>query len=403
MKILQLTSRFPWPLKDGGALCNFNAAQGYKQAGCEYILASLNTSKHFIAPEELPAELLGLGNIYSSYIDNDVKVWDAFLNLFSSKSYHVIRFISRDFEKLLKEVCRKHEPDVVVFESIFMTPYLSAIRQHSTAVCVLRQHNVEFEIWQTLADNETNPLKKWYLSLLASRLKNYECNTWNLFDGVLSLTLQDKQRMQELGCSRPVLVAPFGINLENLSTSETMPELSVFHIGSMDWMPNQEAIKWFLEQVWPVVHQKNPTVSFYIAGRNMPAHFHDYHGKKNVVVVGEVDDARAFMKQHAIMVVPLFSGSGMRIKILEGLALGKCIVSSPLGAQGIDVADGKDIFIATTAQAFAEKLNHLLQHPERVNETGQQAAALVQRSYNNRNIIESMLSFYQSLKPNNYI
>ena len=132
MRILQLINRFPWPLKDGGALGYYNFLKGYHDAGCGLTAAILNTTKHHVDFDSLPPDVKNLAEYHLVDIDNRIKPLDALKNLlFSSDSYHVVRFISSEFESQLAKLLKEKEFDVVVFESIFMAPYLSTIRKHS--------------------------------------------------------------------------------------------------------------------------------------------------------------------------------------------------------------------------------------------------------------------------------
>jgi glycosyltransferase involved in cell wall biosynthesis len=401
MNLLQITPRFPWPLKDGGALGYYNYTKGYSDAGVNLSIASLNTSKHYIEYDELPSHVKALGDIYLTYIDNKIKPIDAFFNLFSNESYHVKRFVNKDFEKQLIRICKNKLFDVIVFESIFVAPYLPIIRKYSNAKCVLRQHNVEYQIWESLANIETNVLKKWYLNLLAKRLKNFEITQLNAFDGISAITVQDANYFKNNGCKKPIYVSAFGINLEKLIIDNSQIEMpSLFHIGSMDWMPNQEAMKWFIQNVWDDISQQYTDLKFYIAGRNIPNYFFDYNNQNHIAVLGEIDDAIRFMNEKAIMVVPLFSGSGIRVKILEGMGLGKCIISTTLGAQGIEAIDGIHILIANTAEEFKEKITFLLENPENIARIGSKALELAKEKYDNKKIIANTLNFFESLSKN---
>src|SRR6478752_3255321 len=172
MRILQLINRVPWPLKDGGSIMYYQYIKGYAEAGCDVSVAALNTTKHYV--ETIPDELTSIANFHTVKVDNRVKPIPALLNLFSNKSYNVQRFISHDFEKLLTDLLTRHTYDVIVCEIIFMAEYIDVLRKHSNALVVLRQHNVEYRIWETLAQGATNPIKKWYLNLLAKRLEKYE-------------------------------------------------------------------------------------------------------------------------------------------------------------------------------------------------------------------------------------
>jgi glycosyltransferase involved in cell wall biosynthesis len=398
MNILQITPRFPWPLKDGGALCYFNYAKGYGDSGNNLTIASLNTSKHFVNYKELPAHVKSLGDIHLTYVDNQLKPIDAFLNLFTKESYHIKRFLSKDFENQLIQICKEKTFDVVVFETIFVAPYLNIIRKHSKAICILRQHNVEYQIWESLAFLESNILKKWYLSLLAKRLYNYEIKQLNNFDGIAAITKNDAETFEKSGCTKPIHVSPFGINSDKLIIDNTNLEMpSLFHIGSMDWMPNQEAMKWFIDNVWYDLNISFPQLKFYIAGRNIPTSFFDYNNQNHIAVLGEIEDGISFMNEKAIMVVPLFSGSGIRVKILEGMGLGKCIISTPLGAQGIEAINGEHLLIAETAKDFIKIISELINNPSEIIRIGKNARRLVKEKYDNKKIVADTLNFYESL------
>jgi hypothetical protein len=179
-------------IKKGLNFQTYNFTKGYHDAGVDLTLAVLNTSKHFVELDNLPIEVRELADIHLSYIDNRINPVDALKNLlFSKESYHVVRFISQDFERLLEKLCREKEFDVIVFESVFVAPYLDVVRKYSQAKCILRQYNVEYEIWQSLADIEKNPIKKWYLEVLSRRLKSFEVAQLNKFDGLTCVTQQD--------------------------------------------------------------------------------------------------------------------------------------------------------------------------------------------------------------------
>ncbi|MFY8019819.1 MAG: glycosyltransferase family 4 protein [Bacteroidia bacterium] len=399
MRILQLINRFPWPLKDGGALGYYNFLKGYHDAGCELTAAILNTSKHHIEFDALPTEVKNLADYHLVDIDNRIKPIDALKNLlFTSDSYHVVRFISSDFNELLVELLKEKEFDVVVFESIFMAPYLSTVRKYSKAKCVLRAHNVEFEIWQSLAEIESNPIKKWYLQILSKRLKSYELAQLNSFDGLSCVTEKDALAFQSFGYSKTWHVAPTGMDISRLQPNYAhLEQASILHLGSMDWMPNQEALKWFIKEVWPTLKSNYPQLKFYAAGRNMPDEFHQFAGN-GIEILGEVENAIELMNSKSIMVVPLFSGSGIRVKILEGLALGKCMVSTQLGYTGIEVTPGKNIFRAETASEFIEQISNILENPELIKESGFAARKLVESKYESSKVITDLLSYYEDIK-----
>jgi glycosyltransferase involved in cell wall biosynthesis len=398
MKILQLINRFPWPLKDGGALGYYNFTKGYHDAGCELTVLAFNTSKHYIEFEQLPEQVKSLANFHLVPLDNQIKPLAALGNLlFSSQSYHVSRFISKDFDKALTELLLNNEFDVVVFESIFMAPYLKTVQLNSQAKCILRAHNVEHEIWQRLAIKTANPFKQFYLQILAKRLQKFEMGCMNTFDALTFVTKTDALHFKQFGLHQPFHVAPTGIDTERLNPDQTkVISNTILHIGSMDWMPNQEAVEWFIQEVWPSLKKQHPELVFKIAGRNTPTRFFAFQGN-GIEVLGEVDDAIELMQTASLMVVPLFSGSGIRIKILEGMALGKCIVSTQLGYSGIDAQTGIHIHQAESASNFVTVISNLLANPLLIKQTSVAARILIEEQYESKGVIQKLLNFYQSI------
>jgi glycosyltransferase involved in cell wall biosynthesis len=390
MRILQLINRVPWPLKDGGSIMYYNYIKGYKDAGCDVTIAAFNTTKHYV--EHIPAELTSIARIHTVNLDNRVKVVPAFLNLFSSNSYNIERFISKEFEQLLIGLLSKNSYDIIVCESLFMAAYTNTLRSNSNALIVLRQHNVEHEIWQTLANGESNFIKKWYLNLLANRLKKYEQNILPAFDALSVVTQNDKYVFEQMGFTKSIHIAPLGIDLIK-SNTEPKPQ-SLFHIGSMEWEPNKEAITWFVDSVWPKVHQQFPQASLQLAGRKLTQQF-PLSYSQGITIKGEVDDAIQFMLNNQIMIVPLLSGSGIRVKILEGMAAGKAIISTTLGAQGIQYTNGKNILIANTENEFYQCVEQLLNNPLLCKTLGAEAQKLIEKEYSNTKVIGEVLNFYK--------
>ena len=155
----------------------------------------------------------------------------------------------------------------------------------------------------------------------------------------------------------------------------------------MNWIPNEEGMKWFLDKVWPIVHDRLPTLKLYLAGRFMPEWLLKSQ-LPNVEVVGEVADAQQFINSKSIAIVPLLSGSGIRIKIIESMALGKAIVSTRMGAEGIAIREGIDILVADTPEDFAYAVESLANSQQRTTEMGAKARISIEESYDNRKIIE---------------
>lgn len=397
MRILLLCNRVPWPPTSGGAIASVNIIKGLHQLGHSLHLLCLNTKKSFVSKEETPDLFKELDSYRAVYINTDIDPIGALYNLlFSKESYHISRFHSKAFSEKLIYVLQNFKFDVIQLEGLHISIYLPIIRKYSKAKVVLRAHNIEFLIWERLAAAEKNPLKKWYVSLLAQRLKNYELAVMNKFDAIVPITEYDAQTFRELSCTVPLHVSPTGLDLDDYQIDTSAAEFpSVFHLGALDWMPNLQALEWFLAEVWPKIHAQNPSLKFYIAGRNMPNSIKSLQ-VAGVEVVGEVEDAKVFMSSKSIMVVPLLSGSGMRIKIIEGMALAKTIVSTSIGAEGIAVENGKNILIADDADAFAEAVLRCVKDRDFALNFGNNARKLIEEKYSNLSLVKQLAAFYEN-------
>lgn len=395
MKVLQLCNKPPYPSVDGGTMAMNSITQGLLQAGCEVRVLTVETDKHPVHWDRPPDDYRNATHFESVYIDLSVKALPAAVTMLCAESYHVKRYISRPFAEKLVSILQQEQFDVVHVESIFLTPYVPIIRKHSQAKVILRAHNVEHLIWKHVAQSTRSYLKRWYLNHLSLTLRAYELEHLNDYDGVVCITQGDADYFRANGCRRPVAAVPFGVEIPELPADAAKPEEnSLFHIGAMDWMPNQDSINWLLDNVWPVVHREVPQARLYLAGRKMPERL--MHAQiDGVTVVGEVDDAMQFIAGKLINVVPLLSGSGIRVKIIEAMSVGKAVVTTTVGARGIDYTDGENLLIANTPTEFARQIKRLLDDPYYCRRVGDAAARLVAEQYDVRRLTNRLLQFYK--------
>ena len=235
-------------------------------------------------------------------------------------------------------------------------------------------------------------MKKWYLKHLSLTLRAYELEHVNDYDGIVCITKNDADYFRQSGCRKPVSVIPFGVEPEDVPHVEVEPD-SLFHIGAMDWLPNQESIRWLLEVVWPVVHREVPQAKLYLAGRKMPERWMKAR-IEGVSVVGEVPDAMYFIGSKKINVVPLLSGSGIRVKIIEAMSVGKTVITTTVGAQGIDYTDGVNLLIANTPEEFAMQIKRCLEDDDFCRQVGEAAERLIAEQYDEGMLADKLLNFY---------
>lgn len=396
MKILQLCKKFPYPLKDGESVAIYNMAKGLSAAGAEIHLFCVNTLKHFFDPAELPPAYNPYSSITSVTLDTRVTWTGALLNLFSKKSYHVERFRSEKVSTALRKLLEQGGFDLVQIEGVHLAGYAPIIRQYSSAEVALRTHNLEFQIWERIAARTKPGLKRWYIRYLTKKLKAYEVACLQETDFLVPISSQDFQQFVSLGYEGKHCLCPIGIDPgKYLPAPQKRDAFSVYFLGSLDWLPNLEGIQWFVAAVWPIFWQRHPEATLHLAGRNMPEWMFSLSGK-GIRVHGEVPDAIEYMNQYAVMVVPLFSGSGMRAKIIEAMALGRTVVTTPLGLEGIPGQDGVSVCLASTAEEFVVQLERLLRDPQRAVQIGQAGRSLVLDHFRADAIAKSLLDAYRS-------
>lgn len=397
MKILQLCHKPPVPAIDGGCIAMNNISQGLLQNGHELKIITIVTSKHPLQLEKLSAEYIEKTKIEGVFIDTSLNLIDAFSALVTSDSYNISRFFSPDFDRKLTQLLRKEKFDIIHLESLFMTPYIATIRRNSKGKIVLRSHNLEYMIWERMAETSKNFAKKRYLKILAKQLKKYEFGVLDAVDGIAAISGEDGKKYLHSEYDKPLVTIPFGINLDLYNSDNNKEEFpSLFHIGAMDWLPNIEGIEWFLKEIWPSVNEKFPDLKFYLAGRKMPeSMLQTKH--KNVIVVGEIQDANEFMSSKSIMIVPLLTAGGIRVKIIEAMALKKSVISTTIGAHGIEGENKKDIFIADTKEDFVNSIYALVNNYQNHIDIGKNARKLVEEKYDNKKLTEELIEFYHML------
>lgn len=382
---------------DGGCMAMAAMTESMLMAGHSVKVLCMSTHKHPFDEQKVPADILKRTTMEAVAMDTRLKPLKAFVNLFTSKSYNVERFFSKAFEARLIAILKEIEFDVIHLESIFCTPYLELIRKHSKAKVVVRAHNVEFRIWEQLKENEAIAIKKWYLNFLAARLKNFEIETLRKVDGIVSITKEDKQTFEEMGVKCPIEVTPIGFNVDAIrpDTLSKHP-LSLYHVGAMDWQPNIEGINWFVDDIWPLIEAEFPDIECHLAGRKMPQHLLK-RAEGKLKIDGQVDSVQEFVKSKNIAVVPLLSGSGMRIKIVEALAMGKVILTTSAGAEGVPYTDGENLLIADTPEQFVLKLRYLTEHPNEVVQIGKNARKLATSAFDQKKLSSKLTYFYANL------
>ena len=387
MRILQVCKKFPYPIMDGEAVAVRALAVGLREAGCTVDLLSFNTSKHRVVDPQA-ADLPHYDHIASSDLENDVVWWKVGLSVFRKGSYHVSRFECDRFSGQLQTLLQLHRYDAVVLETAILATYIPIIRQLSDARVLLRAHNVEHEIWDRLAHRGSWILRPAYL-LMARRLRRFERAWIPKADLLLPITRRDDSALREqLGYVGASHVVPVGYDVDPRARTErpiSQLPFAISFIGSLDWAPNLEGLQWFLSDIWPSIHAAFPDLEFHIAGRKTPASLLSLT-LPNVYVHGEVPDSTRFLARYPMMVAPILSGSGTRVKILDAMSIGRVVVATSMGLEGIDATHRSEVLICDTADDFVQQLSYLQADRNRYGLIGTAAKELIQQNFDGARI-----------------
>lgn len=360
MKILIISHKPPYPIVDGGCLAmarfleDLLALDAVKQI--DYF--TLETNKHrFNANTFKQHPKL---SVSAHFIDTRVQASGALLALLKQESYNLTRFKKEAVVAKLQTQLEQNDYHAVFFESLFAASYAPILRTFTSAKFIYRAHNIEHQIWKDLAQNTRNPFKKWYLNQLAYSLKWAERSIWSEDQGALDLILTISKTDLHLIESQTLTSCKYLPASLPCETTQSMKALQLCFLGAFNWIPNTEAVDWFLQHVFPSIRQRHPHITFHIAGKGSEL-------KKNwlqegVVVHGFVEDPKAFLAEHGIFVGCLQAGSGVKMKVIEAMSVGAPMVLSLKSTDGLP--DLPEAYIAPTAAAFTQALCRLIEDPQ---------------------------------------
>jgi len=324
------------------------------------------------------------------------------LNLTSELPYAIKKYESAAMRDEVAKRVAERSFDVLVCD--FLAPAVN-VPLNLDCASVLFQHNVEAMIWKRHHEVQTNAAKKAYLFRQWQKMLTFEAKMCPQFDCVVAVSREDKKQMQEEYDVKNIYDVPTGVDTDFFRPSgerQTRPHNLVF-TGSMDWLPNEDAIRYFTEQIMPRIKHSIPDATLTVVGRDpYPGLVELSKRDASIVVTGRVDDVRPYMEEAAVYIVPLRIGGGTRLKIFEAMAMEKPIVSTSIGAEGLPVSDGEDILLADTPESFAGAVIRLFQQEDLATEIGRRAAAKVREQFGWDTVAESFASICErtiAMKP----
>ena len=404
MKILFLSPTVPFPLTDGGRIRVFNLLKQIAQK-CEVTLLALETlptdAESIVHLErfgiqvhlvryggELPP--VSLGTILSAFLKR--------------VPITVARYNVPAYRQKFKELVATQTFDLVHYEMF----HVAQFHTETDLPSLLSQQNVDSAIWRRLCQETANPLQKCLYWTQQRAFERYERLMSPKFDVVTCASEIDRQTFQRTSAGGRFEIIPNGVDIEDYQPDFTTggeptragldaQGAHLIYIGSMDWYPNEDAVTFFADEVLPEIHAKLPNVQFSAVGGNPSPRVQKLGENPQILVTGRVPEIKPYFARATVFVVPLRIGSGTRLKILEALAMGKAVVSTTVGAEGLGLVDGKEILIADEPKAFAESVLRLLTDASLCREIGENGRARVERDYDWRRIGEKLYQLYESL------
>jgi glycosyltransferase involved in cell wall biosynthesis len=302
---------------------------------------------------------------------------ELFRGLYSSWPVSITRYRSEAMERKIEELSRREKFDAIVCD--FLN---SSQNMPDLASSVLFQHNVEAVIWKRNADTARNAAARAYFGLQAKKMYDYERETCRRVRSVIAVSESDARIMREEYGARKVDSVATGVDLEYFAPRPAEPVADLVFVGSMDWMPNIDGVKWFVEEMLPLIRARRPDCSLAIVGRKPDPRIEALAAADpRIRVTGTVPDVRPFMWGSGISIVPLRIGGGTRLKIYEAMAAKVPVISTTIGAEGLDYLHGENILIADEPRDFAERCVELLSEQARQRRIAQNAWDLVNARY----------------------
>ncbi len=401
-RILFLAHLLPWPLQGGGQIKSYNTLRTLASKHEVRMLAFIRSEqeREYIAPlEPLCAGGIDTVLLPRGKARDAVKALEA---LVRRKSF----LISRDDSDPFRQLVLKHlrVPDAfqaVHVDHLQMMQFVPPRAYNPAVKVVLDNHNIEFFIPKRLAeDTHSNPLMRLYARQEWPKLRNFERNAVRRADLTLAVSNEEVAGLRELAASQAdrIIAVPIGVDIDYFAPVPRKPtSCTLLSIGTMYWPPNVDAMLYFYREIWPKVKAKVPNVTLNIVGMKPTATIRALPTRDAAIhVTGSVPDVRPYAEDCGAFIVPLLSGSGMRVKVLNALSMGLPVVSTTVGAEGIRVTHGENILLADTPEEFSEAIIRLLKEPQLGERLGKSGRELMETHYSWDVVAPQLLQAYET-------
>lgn len=359
MRILYVAHKSPFPIADGGCFAMMQLLQSLHQVATVDALIYV-THKHPFTSATQSKLASFCEQVFHLPVATEIKPIAALLALLQHKNYNLSRYCSTEIKSFITTNYSNY--DAIVCDGLFSAAQFASFSLGETKL-IIRAHNVEHQIWGQQAQQNNSFVKRWYLKQLTRTLRQEELNLLNKAQQVWTLSQADTSVLSAL-IQSPITTIPISITTSNKEVDYSVNQC--FHLGSMNWTPNKEAVDYLINELWRK-HTNLPKLV--IGGSFLTANsFPDL--PEHCLLEGKVDDALAFMAKSGILVSPIKSGSGVRVKLLEALSLGVPVITTTIGACGI-ASEEAGIVIADTANDFLVAINDIVANEQKKRTIGE--------------------------------
>ncbi len=393
MKILLISPWLPYPLNWGFAKRVFHVLDVLGRRHDVTLVAFSHgdddadvkvLEAHCAAVHTVPAPTFALGKRVAQLT-----------SLLSPKSFQRRLIHSPLMQQKLDELTAGEPFDIIHLETSQMECY----RFDPRSVLVLDEHNIEYELYYRMYQSEGTAIRRWFNWLEYYKFKREETASWRASHGCVLTSQREASLLGEIVPAVPTAVVPNAVDTDYFAPSSIAVEPDTIVLtGLMKYRPNVDGALFFVNEIFPRILRQRPGATFYIVGGEAPPEVTRL-AAQNVIVTGSVEDVRPYVHKAAVFAVPLRMGSGTRLKVLEGLSMGKPMVSTALGCEGIELVHGQHLLIADGAEAFAAAVLDLLSRPDLAQRLSDEGRALMLRQYRWEHAVDALEAFYRQLLP----
>ena len=394
MRILWVKAGKLLPVDTGGKIRSYNILRHLARDHDVTLLSYYGGQRDVAYESEIQRELPGAHTIYTAALDGTAlaQSLDYVRRVFRSAPFAVSKFTHPEVQRVVATWLREKKFDVAVCDFLSASLNFPSVLGTPT---VLFQHNAESALWRRMAATESSAARRLAYQIEATKMARYERRTLPKFHHVIAVSEHDRQQMLAMYPECAISVVPTGVDTQQYAVAPpaTADPPRIIFTGSMDWEPNIDAIVYFCQEVFPRVRAEFPSALFQIVGRNPHTRVKQLTCD-SIKVTGTVPSVAEYLRDATLVVVPLRIGGGTRLKIFEAMAMGKAVISTSIGAEGLDVQSGRDLILADDTTAFAEAIVLLLRDAA-MRRQYEQAATKLAAQYDWSNIVQRFAEVLQ--------